>query len=411
MSIRPREFKRRRRRVPPGVRRLRARVPRLVVRLMIASFVALCVFGGLTLWWWARSPAVISVALTSGSTEARAVALAWMGTTRGAARLQFRAVETPSNDDALQLLYLGQVSLALVRVDAVMPGELRSLAVMYKRYLVRGGSRPAMDPDAEFAERALRRLLGERASIPAFRLEGAERLPPTSAAPRDVLCRSILDERGTGGQDAAALGIGLDSRDQNGNERSWRDNCLSVQYQLVAMGKADKYLVLEIARDLFERFRSLRGDNALIRYARLTMANDANEVLRAHDGVALFHDRDNQSFLERNADVMYLALAVLSAVVTLAAAAYATLHRRLLDAGKGFLLRLLILIDRCDRVKDDASRRLIERAFGRANRGFAFLIVDQSVHDRTVEAYNLLAADLRSRLLAVKERCAGARND
>jgi hypothetical protein len=286
------------------------------------------------------------MALTSGSPEARSVALAWMGANRETARLRFRAVEAASNDDALRLLHLGRVSLALVRTDAVMPGELRSLAVLYRRYLVRGSSRPVSDPDTEFAERALRGLVGERVAIPAFRLEGAERLPPTSAAPRDVLCRSFLDERGTGGQDAAALGIGLDNRDQNGNELPWRENCLAVQYHLVAMGTADKYLVLEIVRDLFERFRSLRGNNALMRHARLTMANDANEVLRAHDGVALFHDRDNQSFLERNADVMYLALALLSAVATVLAAAYATLHRRLLDAGKGFLLRLLILIER-----------------------------------------------------------------
>lgn len=397
--------------MPPGVRRLSARLPRLVMRSVIIAIIVLCIGAAHTLWWWARSPTVVSVALTSGSPEARSIALAWIGANRETGRLQFRAVEAASNDDALRLLHLGRVSLALVRTDAVMPGELRSLAVLYKRYLVRGSSRPTTDPDAEFAERALRALVGDRAAIPAFRLEGAERLPPTSVVPRDVLCRSFLDERGTGGQDAAALGIGLDGRDQNGNELPWRDNCLAVQYHLVAMGTADKYLILEIARDLFERLRSLRGDNALMRHPRLTMANDANEVLRAHDGVALFHDRDNQSFLERNADVMYLALAVLSAVATLVAAAYATLHRRLLDAGKGFLLRLLILIDRCERARDDASRRSIERAFSRANRGFALLIVDRSVHDRTVEAYNVLAADLRSRLLEIKERSAGASHE
>lgn len=404
MSVRARSLLRRSSQLVVGARRLRAGLPPSIVKVGAFLLITMLVTATGLLVWWARSPYAVKIVLGPSSSMARAIVQRWAETTNlYSRRLKLSLVDAPSTREALGQLGRGDAQLALVRIEPLMPGEVRSIAPVHRRYLVRG-QRQGEDQDMELVTRTLRAVLGDRQDIPAYRLTAAEQLPSTNSAPRDVLCRAFLEERGASGQDAAALGLGVDGSDENGKELGWRDNCLSVQFHLVAMGSTDKYLILEIARELFERTRSLRGELPAMRFVRLALSNDANEVIRAHDGVALFRDRDNQTFIERNSDLIYLVVAVLSVIATALAAAYAILHRRLLDSGKKFLVRLIVLIDQTQRASTLADLDKIQRAFEKNNQGFALEIVNRSVHERTMKSFNILAEVLRERLRAERTR-------
>ena len=404
MSIRARSLLRRSSQLALGVRRLRAGLPTSFVRIAVWSLIALIAIGTGALIWWARSPYFVNIALAPSSPVARAIVQRWTeATNQQSSRLKYTLVPATSTQDALNHLRQGDVQLALIRIEPLIPGDVRTLAPVHRRYVQRGQRQPD-DPDLELVDRTFRTILGDRQPLPTYRLEGGERLASTQTAPRDVLCRSFLEERGGSGQDAAPLGLGVDGTDENGKELGWRDNCLSVQFHLVAMGTTDKYLILEIARDLFERTRSLRGEIPAMRFVRLALSNDANEVMRAHDGVALFRDRDNQTFIERNSDLIYLVVAILSVIATALAAAYAILHRRLLDSGKKYLVRMIVLIDRTERATLLGDLDKIQRAFERNNQGFALEVVNRSVHERTMHSFNLLSQVLRDRLRAERTR-------
>lgn len=406
MAIRARSLLTRSSQLVRAARRLRSGIPgKLVKGLLLLAAIGF-VLGAAWLIWWARSPYRIKIAIGPSSATAQLILDRWTdATNRQSARLRVSLVPAHSHQDALSQLRRGDAHVALVRIEPNMPGDVRSIGPVHRRYLVRG-TRVRQDPDSELVDQLLASVLGSQQPIPSYRLIAGEQLPSTSAAPRDVLCRSFLDDRSANSQDAAALGLGADGADENGKELAWRDNCLSIQFHLVAMGRLDKYLVLEIARELFERTRSLRGEISAMRFVRLALSYDANEVLRAHDGVALFLDRENQTFIERHSDLIYLLVAAMSVIATALAAAYAILHQRLLDSGKRYLVRLIVLIDQTTRAENVRELDRIEAAFDKNKQGFALEIVNRSVHDRTIKSFELLASALVQRLDAERRRFA-----
>lgn len=404
MATRARSLLRRSSQLVRGARRLRSGLPsKLVKGFLVLGAVGLAI-GVAWLIWWAGSPYRVNIAVAPASATAKAILEKWAeATNRQSPRLRVSLVPASSTQEALSQLTRGETQVALVRIEPLLPGDVRSIGPVHRRYLVQG--QPVrQDPDAELVDRLLTSVLGTRQQLPSYRLVGGEQLPSTSAAPRNVLCRPFLDDRSANSQDAAALGLGSDGTDENGKELGWRDNCLSVQFHLVALARLDKYLVLELARELFERTRSLRGELSAMRFFRLALSNDANEVLRAHDGVALFRDRENQTFIERHSDIIYLLVAALSVVATVLAAAYAILHQRLLDSGKRYLVRLIVLIDQTLRAQTVGELDRIQRAFDKNKQGFAMEIVNRSVHHRTIKSFELLSSALAQRLAAERRR-------
>lgn len=111
----------------------------------------------------------------------------------------------------------------------------------------------------------------------------------------------------------------------------------------------------------------------------LAPIDEGRSILRAHDGIARFINREGQAFFERYGDLVYVGMSVLGVILTAIGGLFAWLRYRMADNGRRHLTRMRTLVrwaanrdDQRDRAQMIAARLGMTVAGEVAQRKFAY---------------------------------------
>lgn len=296
---------------------------------------------------WYRSAGVVKVAVAPGSDSARAF-LQSIANSPGKVSLQLMPVG--DNQAALAALRSGQVQLASVRVDENAGGDIRAVAVLSSRYLVQNDVSAQLDADLAYAQDCLANATGKPINLSGLEARAGRRL---EVAPRGLVTRSGLKLTDEQADKLWFLGAGRDDPEEADD---WRARALLITRMLVTSEKIDRQVIHDVAMLITDGVRATRAQNPTAREVTLAPIDDGKGILRAHDGIARFVNREGQGFFERYGDLVYVGMSVLGVVLTAVGGFFAWLRYRLADNGRRHLSRMQVLVRWATSRPDEAAR-------------------------------------------------------
>ena len=346
---------------------------RLQAILTIATVAALLAGSAVTYRWY-KASSVLKIAVAS-DVEALRPFLESLAASRS--NLSFVLIPVSDNAAALSALRSGAVQLAAARIDGDTRGNIRSVALLSTRYLLEADKPSPQDADLAFAGAQLSSVLGRTVAVTGLDIRAARRL---GAAPRSLLTRTGLKISDDQADRLWFLGA---AKEDPEDEDDWRGRALSVSRMLVTTESTDRQLIHDVAMQITDVVRSIRGDVPAARDVTIAPIDETKSIVRAHDGIARFVNREGQAFFERYGDLVYVGMSLLGVVLTAVGGLIAWLHFRIADNGRRYLTRMQILVRRAaqnpqeaDRIRVIATRLSIRFAGEVAARRIAHDVLD-----------------------------------
>lgn len=368
-----------------------------------AGSLAFACFGTLAGAAWYRSTSSLKLAVPPGNDTVKPF-LQRLASDKG--RVSIELVPVADNRAALEALRTGKAQLASVRVDEDASGDIRAVALLSSRYLVQVDGPPQTDPDLAYAREQLSSAIGKPLGITGMDVRAARRL---ESAPKGVVTRAGLKMSEEQAEKVWFLGAG---RDEPEEADDWRGRTLLLSRMLVTSEKVDRQVIHDVAMSVTDIARVTRADTPAAREVALAPIDEGKSVLRAHDGIARFVNREGQGFFERYGDLVYVGMSVLGIVLTAVGGLLAWLRYRMADNGRRHLSRMQVLVrwassrpGEAERVKQLAALIGIHIARDVARRRVAYDVLGAlEVLQRTLglvladknRALHLLESDARS---------------
>ncbi|MBW4656589.1 MAG: hypothetical protein KME20_26630 [Kaiparowitsia implicata GSE-PSE-MK54-09C] len=353
----------------------------------VFSLVILALLGGaVAALWWYRSSAILKIAVTPGADRVQPFlnALAVSRT-----NFSFVLVPAASSTAALEALRGGAVQFAVMRIDQETKGGIRAVAVLTTRFLVQTDANArAAEPDLAFASERLTAILGRPVNADGLDIRAAKRL---ETAPRSLLTRTSLKITDDQADKLWFLGT---ARDEPEEADDWRARALTVSRMLVTTERVDRQIVHDVAMQITDVIRSARSEITAAREVYLAPIDETKSVLRAHDGIARFMNREGQGFFERFGDLVYLGMSVLGIILTAFGALIAWLRYRIADNGRRYLTRMRVLVKRASRNPHEIDR--VRTIATRLSIRFAQEVAARRIAQDVLNAYEVMQRTLHS---------------
>jgi hypothetical protein len=266
----------------------------------VFSLVFLALLGGTAALWWFKSSSSLKIAVTPGADQVQPFLDAL---TASRSNLSFVLVPAASSTAALKALRSGAVQFAVMRIDQETKGDIRAVAVLTTRFLFQSDTNAgAAEPDLVFASERLTAILGKQVITGGLDIRAARRL---ETPPKTLLTRASLKISDDQADKLWFLGT---ARDEPEEADDWRGRALTVSRMLVTTEKVDRQIVHDVAMQITDVIGSTRSEIAAARDVYLAPINESKSILRAHDGIARFMNREGQGFFERFGDLVYLGM-------------------------------------------------------------------------------------------------------
>lgn len=332
---------------------------------------------------WYRSPTILTIALTPASDRSQPFIQALVNS-----RLNFRfaLVRFDDNAKAFAALRNGTVQFVVARVDQETTGDIRAVAVLSTRYLIQSEAAAPADEDLAFAGRELTRVLNRPVSVSGLDVRAARRF---ETEPKALATRRSLKLTDDQADRIWYLGA---ARDEPEEADDWRGKALTVSRMLVTTERLDRQLVHDVAMQITDVIRSTRAEIPAAREVSLAPIDEAKGILRAHDGIARFINREGQAFFERYGDLVYVGISVFGLLLTAMGALAAWIRYRIADNGRRYLTRMQMLVHRAARRPQDADR--IRIVATRLSLRFAEEVAARRIAHDVLSAYEVLQKTL-----------------
>jgi hypothetical protein len=281
-----------------------------VVWIIILGAVLTALVAVSSIQYWYRS-SVFRIAITEHSARYKPL-LKLISDEPGLERVNVEIVEIKEAELG-QHLADRRIDLAITRLSPTLPVGLKSVYVLGRLPLATGAPTTPPVADLLFASGSLQNFLPQdRVPSSLMVYDGAAAELPDTVLTRDKL-QLTEDEIAS----LWFLGLSADDTDANDKKLPWRDLAVSVHYHLVGPASIDKYQVRDLISVLNDRLRDMRATMPIMRGARVPRLDDATSPLRAHDGVAVYINREQLTFIERYGELIYIVLTVIGIAISL----------------------------------------------------------------------------------------------
>lgn len=378
----------------------------VLVGLALAASLGIYAFAA---WWVA--PVTVRIAIPPGPPAVTEVLTAWARALDSQPSAAFKVALDPvrSSAEAYAALAKGTATLAAIRLDHETAGDVRSVAILARRFVVDGpGPRSEAQPqDADYLRQRLSRALPGNGQ--SLGLLDEQHLARNARKPANLFDRGRIaaDDQTMaelwflGTQTAAPEADDEEEEEPSADTaKAWRSTALALNYHLVAPESADPQRVYDITGTLYDALRGIRARLPSARSVTLAPIKEEQAVLRAHDGVARFVDREGQTFFERYGDMVYIVMALSGGLLTGLGALAALVHQRLRDGGRRHLRRLRLLMTRAHGARDRAELARVRSMGARLAARFASDLSEHRLHDRMAGAFSAMFTAFQFELLA-----------
>lgn len=294
----------------------------LPVATATAAMIALA---GAYTFWKLRSAGVIEIVIGPTAQESMPLLQAWQQLAlEQPSPLHLRMRVAKSDEEALALLRHKSASLAAIQLTEKTSNQLRAVAQLRHHVIIRDRSRRS-EAIPEFLKRG-----------GGFQKVNLETVIRQKAKPEGIV--DAADESLT--EEDRILFWYLGATRTASDNAHWHETALSSFQYLVSTELVDKQVIHDVSASFHNAMRDLRRSTPAARAAMLAPISEERSILRAHDGVARFVDRESETFFERYGDWVYIGISALGLIGTVLGALFAMVHFRMRDNGRRHLGRM-----------------------------------------------------------------------